>query len=486
MAEFDPDAYLARQESKKERRGGFDPEAYLKKTEAESGLQTFGRSAASLADTALNAITGTLDYAAYPLARAYYGLTGNRTPEEAAALAQQQTTSPKDVIGRATGVAGTSGYENAPLRSIGSKVGEVINDNLVAPIAERTGIPEQDVANMLATAAVGAGPAANRAAGAVKPVVKGAADIGKSTYQGFTGQIAKPGEVPRPGQTPSSLQPLGPTYIPADVLEQWRSGNISTKQATEAALPTTGPESPLPQAAVSRLQGNVPYTGEGLKAYGEMLGRGYRDPYVLGAEAVSDYLLGGIPTVAKLGIKGYQGYKGIQAARQLENAGFTRMSPQEMRALQAGENIYMPTGPAIPQVAPMPPKGPAQVNAAAVGIAPPMTAAESGFTQQLNTMASGPVAPNLKTVPMVTVRTSSDAMNMLQNTGPTDFVKMSRQLPEAYQSKELTAALMKGSGDWSKGDKIYKVTSTPGGDLRLQVRNQNGQVIDERYVRSLK
>jgi hypothetical protein len=391
MAEFDPDAFLAR-EDKKKSRGGFDPDAFLKKTEPETALQTFGRSAASLADSALNALTGTFDYAAYNLARA-----AGRSPEQATA----ETTSPKDVIGRATGVAGTRGYENAPIRAIGSRVGDIINENIVAPVAERTGLPEGDVASMLGSLSIGAGPVASRTVGAVKPVVKGAVDVGKSTYQGFTNQIAKPGEVPAPGQMPSSLQPLGETYIPAETLQQWRSGKISTAQATDAAVPTTGSQSPLPQDAVKRLRGQVPYAGEGVKAYGEMLGRGYRDPAVLGSELAADYFLAGVPTVAKLGVKGYQGYKGIQAAKELEKSGFTRMTPQEMQALNTGDNIYgyqapttnysftPPTGPAVP------PKGPAQANAQALGITPPMTAAESGFSQQLASMSKGSDVPRL-------------------------------------------------------------------------------------------
>ena len=151
MAEFDPDAYLAKEPKREEKRGGraFDPDAYLKKTEPETPLQTFGRSSASLADSALNAITGTLDWGAYALARA-----AGRSPEQATA----ETTSPKDVVGRAFGVTGTPGYENAPIRSAGTAIGQAIGENVVQPVAQATGLPEAHVANMVGTATMAAGP----------------------------------------------------------------------------------------------------------------------------------------------------------------------------------------------------------------------------------------------------------------------------------------------------------------------------------------
>ena len=79
-------------------------------------LRGQGRAAASLADVGLNAITGTLDVAAYPLARAYYGT--QMSPEAAEAKAKAETTSPKDVVGRAFGVTGTPEYKGEASRQI--------------------------------------------------------------------------------------------------------------------------------------------------------------------------------------------------------------------------------------------------------------------------------------------------------------------------------------------------------------------------------
>jgi hypothetical protein len=63
------------------------------------------------------------------------------------------------------------------------------------------------------------------------------------------------------------------------------------------------------------------------------------------------------------------------------------------------------------------------------------------------------------------------------------MAKSSKQVPEEYASKELSMAMLKGSGEWNKGDKAFKVMTTPDGTTRLQVRDSSGKVIDERYLR---
>jgi len=338
MAEFDPDAYLARTEKRKERttNSSFDPDAYLKKTAPETALQNFGRSSASLADSALNTLTGTLDYGAYALARA-----AGLSPEQATA----ETTSPKDVVGRAFGVAGTPGYENAPLRQVGTAIGQNLQSSVIEPIAETTGLPQQDVGNMLNTAMMGAGPAVPKVARAAKAVGTGAVDVVGGAAGAFGGDIARPGATPRPGQKASVRQPVGETYIPADVLEQYRAGTITAEQAQAQALPTSG----LPQSALARTGGTVPYQGQGMRAFGEQLGQDYRNPYKLGAEVVGDYLLGGLPTAARLGYKAYQGFQGARAASQLEGLGFTPMTAAES---QAFKNVPGPVSPVAAGVTP--------------------------------------------------------------------------------------------------------------------------------------
>jgi hypothetical protein len=60
-------------------------------------------------------------------------------------------------------------------------------------------------------------------------------------------------------------------------------------------------------------------------------------------------------------------------------------------------------------------------------------------------------------------------------------IKSQSKIPAEYDSKELTAALLSGKGKWNKGDKSFEMSITPDETKRLQVRDPNGKVIDERY-----
>jgi len=359
MAEFDPDAYLA----KKEKRGGFDPDAYLAKTQPapqpETAMQTFGRSAASLADSALNAATGTLDWGAYALAR-----SAGRTPEQA----QAETTSPKDVVGRLFGVTGTPGYEQAPLRQLGGWVGETLGENVIQPTAQATGISEQDVGNMLNSLAMGVAPVAGRATApigravaATPKVIAAIPDVAKGAYGAATGKIAKPGVAPEVWQQPSSRVPVGPEFLPAEQLRAWRAGEISTPEAQANMRPSTE----LPAAALQSTQGNIPYAGQGARAFGEQLGEIYSNPLNLLTDIGLDVLTGSpIPTMARLGYKGYQAGKKAQGASELSKYGFSPLYPEELAALKSGAehpsslgnySLATPTtspvaGPVVPQL----------------------------------------------------------------------------------------------------------------------------------------
>lgn len=359
MAEFDPDAYLNKQDKKK--KSGFDPDAYLKKTEPESALQTFGRSSASLADTALNFVTGALDVPARAMARAYYGGVQGMPLAQAEERALAETTSPKDVVGRAFGVTGTQGYEQAPLRRIGTAVGETLSESVMQPIAQTTGLPESyvsDVAGMLPIPAIPKVGGAIKATGrAAAPVARGVADTaiglgkvamspietGKGVYSGVFNTAKPAGATVQPWETASARMPIGETYIPAPVLEQYRAGLITAEQAQAQALPT----STLPQEALRRTEGMVPYAGQEMRAAGEQIGSQYRDPYKLGAELGLDYLFGGLPTVARAGSKLYDVGTKARAYGQLGEAGFTPLTPDEALAFRGVSGAVKPSD--IPQ-----------------------------------------------------------------------------------------------------------------------------------------
>lgn len=331
---FDPDAYLAKEDKKK----GFDPDAYLKKTQPESALQTFGRSTASMADSALNALTGTLDYGAYALARA-----AGRTPEQATL----ETTSPKDVVGRAFGVTGTPGYEQAPLRQLGTAIGETMGENVIQPLAQRTGLPEEDVANMINTGMIAAGPATGRATAATGRAVKSAAQVPVDVVKGAVGRatnyIAEPGVKPTGYQVPSSRIPLGDTFIPAKEMAELKQG----MPISEGAIRPISELAPGPILALSG--GEIPVAGQAARAFGERVGQTYSNPYTAAADIGSMFLTGGIPVLTAG--RGALGLAQAGADAYLGRKGFTALTPEQRTALNQGSNPFFdrPTGPVSPQ-----------------------------------------------------------------------------------------------------------------------------------------
>ena len=142
-----------------------------------------GRAAASLADTGINAITGTLDVLAYPLARAYYGM--QMSPEAAATKATAESSSDKNVIGKLFGVTETPEYKGEASQRLMNYIGANM-DKGADVIAKETGLPKADVESYMNTLLL-ATPSAVKAAGQTKlgQVIK--------TEAGYAGQAVKQG-----------------------------------------------------------------------------------------------------------------------------------------------------------------------------------------------------------------------------------------------------------------------------------------------------
>lgn len=342
MADFDPDAYLKKKQPPAA--APFDPDAYLKSKQPETALQTFGRSTASLADTALNAVTGTLDLGARQFARAYYGGIQGMRGDALEQKIAQETTSPKDVVGRTFGVTGTAGYENAPLRALGTAVAPVIEENVIAPIAESTGLSPQYVGDVVGLGTTAVAPGAGRAATATgRAVVSGAKalpQVVEGAVGTATGKIAKPGVQPEVWQSRSSRQPATETYHPAQDIQAWKSGEIPTEQVR------TQPWTAEQRTALGRTQGNVPFKGEVPRAIGEQLVEPYTSvkgwlPDV--ALGVGGTLLGVGPVVgpainmARRGIGAVRGIRQAGAMNQLGEVGFTPLFKEELTALNKGQ-----------------------------------------------------------------------------------------------------------------------------------------------------
>lgn len=359
MAGFDPDAYLgtaAPVEEKKKKQQGFNPDAYLAGPAAtptgpvappETALQTFGRSSASLADTALNAVTGTLDLGARALARGYYGGIKGMTGRELEDRITAETTSPKDVFGTLAGVKGTSGYENAPLRAAGRAIAPVIEENIIKPVAETAGVSPEYASDIIGIGSFAVAPAVPKVAGGVvnagKTVGKTVAavpEVAKGAYGLATGKTAKPGVEPEVWQQRSARQPAASTYHPAEDIAAWKSGEIPTAQVRSQ------PWTESQQRALERTQGNVPFQGQVNRAIGEQ----FIEPYTSWKGYVPDVALGAAGTMlgvgpfvgpalnmARRGVNAYRGIRQAGAMNQLGEVGFTPLFKEELAALNKGQ-----------------------------------------------------------------------------------------------------------------------------------------------------
>ncbi len=202
-------------------------------------LTDVGSGAAGLADTAVNAVTGTLDYLAYPLARAYYGL--QMSPEEAAAKAKQETTSPKNIIGQATGVAEEPAYKNEASQRLTNFIGENIGKG-VDWLAEKTGLPKPDIESYVNSAMFAVPGLKNTKAGQTVSRVVGEeiGMAGEALKQGV--QKVTPAPVQRVvGNVVETVAP-GTTEMPAKAPAQTLG---QPQVAPYAAAPGTTPVAPV-------------------------------------------------------------------------------------------------------------------------------------------------------------------------------------------------------------------------------------------------
>lgn len=269
----------------------------------------FGKATASLADTALNAVTGTLDYAAYPVARAF-----GRTPEQATA----ETTSPKDVIGRAFGITQDPAYRGEASRRLMGGIGQGVEQYAVKPIATATGLPETDVANMVNTGMLGAGvraqPYINRAAQsaaqtvyaaepliaeAVKAPVKYPYQFARGAVEGVLNKEYNPAT--------SAMAALQDTYIPPAAAQRFMGNMPGVPPQTLSQLESQArPTSELVGSTAGRIaqavspkttsgQTLVPLQGQGMQAFGERVGRGIRTNPLQAMGEVGLTALTGIP-----------------------------------------------------------------------------------------------------------------------------------------------------------------------------------------------
>jgi hypothetical protein len=318
-----------------------------KAPEPESALQTLGRSSASLADTLVNTATGLADIPARAAIRAYQGTVGGKSLPEAERIAQQYGTSPKDTFGRAFNVTGTPGYENAPLRSLGTMAGQAIGENVINPIAQATGLPEGYIGDVASIGAAGVAPGIPKVAGSavrgaqkVAPLVKAPIDIGRGFYQGVKGI--------EPGSAKSAVVPLSESYYPTPQVQQFMRGEIDlpTLQASQkpsASLFAT-PDQQSALRMAERMPGDpnvplIPVQGKGMQAFGERVGREYvTDPYRAAADV-------GLSVVAGMPLPLSAAQRALQARQSRTLSQAANFDPAFRQRLAQAETQPIPSAP---------------------------------------------------------------------------------------------------------------------------------------------
>ena len=139
---------------------------------AQKAKQEFGASVASLADVTLG---GIIPGVAGPVTYAGARFIG-QTPEQAAALEQKVVGATEKPFGKLLGVTETQAYKGEASRQLMDFIGQNINKG-AEWISQKTGVPVNDVQNMMGTATVAAAPAVSKAATTTAKVIQETAPV---------------------------------------------------------------------------------------------------------------------------------------------------------------------------------------------------------------------------------------------------------------------------------------------------------------------
>ena len=120
------------------------------KTAKEAGKEAIAPFAA-LADTVTGIVPGAVGAVTYPVARAF-----GKSPEEATKLTQSITEPISQPFGKSLGITETPQYKGEASRRAMEIVGQFVGESAEA-ISRKTGIPKEDVENMLGTISAGVG-----------------------------------------------------------------------------------------------------------------------------------------------------------------------------------------------------------------------------------------------------------------------------------------------------------------------------------------
>jgi hypothetical protein len=425
-----------------------------KEKKATDYAKDFGKATASLADTGINAITGMLDYGAYNLARA-----AGLSPEKAT----QETTSPKDVIGRALGITEDPAYQSELSRRITGGIGEGVEKYAVKPLASATGLPEQDVSSMLGSAGIAAGvktqPYVNRVgqkvaqgmyaaepyiAGAAKSAVNAVPQFGKGLVEGLINKEYNPAT--------SAMIPLRETYTPTPAAQRFMGQLPGVPEQTLSQLESQArPTSELVGGRVGQalqaispktLAGEtlVPLQGQGFQAFGERVGRGVRTNPLQAMGEVGLTALTGIP-FKTLG----QGVGELGARYLGAKTGFMPGFSEKVGQAQgrAGIQGQMPQTPLLTNN----PSAPGPVNPSTMYVAPEGVAGTNiNQVSQAGAMAKYPPQPVQQTPQQMAIQKTQEIVN--KQALAVDPAMLAKQ--QAMQEQIRQRALQQQQQSWQQ------------------------------------
>jgi hypothetical protein len=204
----------------------------------------FGRTTASFLDTTLGGIApGIIEPVTYAGARAF-----GKSPEAAKEISTSAAAPFESPFGRAFGVTETPEYKGEATRQLFDYIGENFQKG-AGWIAEKTGLPVQDVENMMGTVVAGAGV---KAAPAVSRATVGAAEAIESKLG-----TAKPAVPPAPRIEPTMGKPKVSYADFQAQLEATRTGAPVLPPAQKVQTPT------MPAPSITNPYPEVNYAPKG-------------------------------------------------------------------------------------------------------------------------------------------------------------------------------------------------------------------------------
>lgn len=174
---------------------------------------------ASLADTAAGIVPGTVATVAYPVARAV-----GQSPEQATKIAQGLSEPLNQPFGKALGVTQEPAYKGEFSRQAMETVAQYVGESADA-IAQKTGIPKEDVESMLNSIATGVG--------AKLPSVKGALPKLKEQFEKQFPRFEEPTSV-----VPAGAQPTMAGVGAAKTEINPYAGKITGEESARGQYPT--------------------------------------------------------------------------------------------------------------------------------------------------------------------------------------------------------------------------------------------------------